>query len=201
MKRHRLTSGWLSVCVFLLLSAGGVSAQDAGPVMAPGMRFAPVTGSSNALFVARTPALTIVLTSTDIVMQARGPTAGAPQRFQFADTAPTATVRGEGSSGPPAGPLGAIHYRQVRYRGLWEGIDAEVYDPGTGLTVAFLVATNADPSLIRVRWVGPDPAPLGTAKAMEVGGGTRPAKWVRGGSGLWTPQVEGRTPGRTLRIE
>lgn len=48
------------------------------------------------------------------------------------------------------------HYNTVDYTGLYTGIDMKVYSQGTSLKYDYIVAANADPSVIRMRYSGAD---------------------------------------------
>lgn len=62
---------------------------------------------------------------------------------------------------------GAAGFEEVRYRGLYHGIDARYYHEGGGLKYDLIVAPWSDPGLIRVRYDG------ATAMQIRPGGGLR----------------------------
>ena len=60
-------------------------------------------------------------------------------------------------------------YRELRYQGLWTGIDAHLYENRQGqLEYDFELAAKADPNRIRLRYDGADDLRLTAAGALEI---------------------------------
>ncbi|RTQ49552.1 PKD domain-containing protein [Hymenobacter gummosus] len=64
---------------------------------------------------------------------------------------------------------GVAGYRQLRYQGLWSGIDARLYENRQGqLEYDFELAAKADPDRIRLRYDGADALKLRADGALEI---------------------------------
>lgn len=121
-------------------------------------------------FLGRLPGYTVWLTPAEVVfaLRAPAPATGAPvaevvrMRWVGARSAPEVerveptAARSHYLVGddPAAWVTDAAHVARVRYAGVYEGIDVEVYGTGSRLEYDFLVAPGVDPAVIRMEFDG-----------------------------------------------
>lgn len=121
-------------------------------------------------FLGRLPGYTVWLTPAEVVLSLRAsPATGGTSvaqvvRMQWVGARSTPQVAGGGrlaarshylvGDDPAAWVTDVEHVARVRYAGVYEGIDVEVYGTGARLEYDFLVAPGADPTAIRLEFAG-----------------------------------------------
>lgn len=68
---------------------------------------------------------------------------------------------------------GVTGFRAVKYQGLYQGIDLRIETDNERLSVAFILAAGADPSLILFKADGSESSPVGMPIAYQVKDGSR----------------------------
>src|SRR5258708_4197523 len=125
------------------------------------LHFEPNHGQapSEVLYVSRGGSRSVSYTSAGVVF-----TDGAsPIRMIFAGARrpsleAESPLPGRTNYFTPAGQFTGIpHFSQLRYRGLYPGIDAIFYSASASLEYDFTVAPGADPRAIRLRFSGASP--------------------------------------------
>jgi uncharacterized repeat protein (TIGR01451 family) len=143
--------------------AGLRPAADAEAVGELPMRFEPNAGRTDGRvkFLARGQGYGLFLTPDEVVLALRG---ADPVRVRFAGATGAAAVEGEAplagttnylvGDDPAAWRTNVTNYGKVRYRGLYDGVDAVFYGNGRQLEFDFVVAPGADPHAVRLAYQG-----------------------------------------------
>jgi hypothetical protein len=161
---HRLWNYTLPI-VFLL-AAVAAPAQETRPIQPP-LTFEPNEGQVNAeaRYLARGPQGTIFLTSHAIVIAERGGGKDRSLRMRFihgesvepAAEKPTGGIANYYLSNDPTRWIyGLPMYGQIRYRGIFPGIDAVFHGDGQNLEYDFELKPHSSPDQIAFAFEGAD---------------------------------------------
>ncbi len=169
-RRTRVVS-WLAAVLFAAFSASAASAATNLEWAGVPLSFEANLGQAeaNVKFLGRMPGYTVWLSPAEMVFALRAPAANAVpvaevvrMRWVGARSAPEVegveprSARSHYLLGddPAAWVTGAEHVARVRYAGVYEGIDVEVYGTGSHLEYDFLIAPGVDPAAIRMEFDG-----------------------------------------------
>lgn len=143
--------------------------------------FEPNRGQMDARvkFYSQAPGYSLFLTASEAVLTFAGGTTDKKRsarrtevvRLKLCDARPNPEIIGAEAlsswssyfrgSDSTSWRTGIPHYRQVRYRGVYPGIDMVYYGSGPRLEYDFVVSPGADPDHIRMRFSGADKVELG----------------------------------------
>ena len=156
---------------FLLASGAGPAAaraeapRPAAPdraTLAPPVAFEPNVGQTNprVRFVARAGGYTVFVTGEGPVIAVGRDTVrmrwagGSPSPDTVALDALPGRASYFSGADPSAWRTGVPTYGRVRYRGVYDGVDVDLYGSGRELEYDVRLAPGADPSQVRVRFEG-----------------------------------------------
>ena len=89
---------------------------------------------------------------------------------------------------------GVANFRQVRYAGVYPGVDVIYYGIGNRLEHDFVVAPGANPAQIRLTFDSADKAKLASDGSLEIEMGGRTVSWLK-------PSLYQQGPGGKRRVE
>lgn len=119
-------------------------------------------------FLGRMPGYTVWLTPTEMVLALRAPAKATPAtqvvRMRWVGGRPAPAVEGVAPTAtrshyilgddPAAWVTEVAHVARVRYLGVYDGVDVEVYGAGSRLEYDVRVAPGADPAALRLEFDG-----------------------------------------------